>query len=720
MWWNKAKTQFVIAALFSAEKELSFQEIIEFLQTAYNIRLEYLEVENICKNLEREKITRFIRRSKKYLLSPETKKEYSDDLVHYLTIEEQAKQTYLQAILGSGLDPQNAHWDMFLEQFLVPLFARNSVSTFEYILNGKFTFDDSTDLTTFLSNYETEKEREVICRAVAQFLLSSNAAVSTYLATFTHASFVYQANSLSIEALNHIQAQLGNKPEFHIYVDTNVALSAMGLSLHPAHSSIISLMELLRAVRGSVNYRLMISQKTLGEIASHIQWLCLNTQKGIIDVKLARIILKSGYSDFYKIVADKVIATGKAANPVEILKPYSTDLKTVLTKKFGFTIMPITRKEATVAQFQLNLIESYKERLMRMNRQLDEQKAYDRADHDMFLFQKVREARGFDVESPLEAKYWIVTLDRKLIGFDLEMQAKNGSRVSSCVYPTAIANLLQFWIPRQVALDKAIIGYVQLPILGMSSDEDTKDTAHKIINILSRQENIDDLGEDIMTSVLVNDGLRSRINNEIDDSRAVALVNDTISEELLKTGAERDLLRRSAEQSSAEAISMKTKLLEAQKELQEHKEQLDILRTESQKSSATIEALSGEDKRKDEKLDYYAKLPSRIIYLVLSVFVLTGVQVAVLASVNYWMPFFMYTLDLNSNVKILFAVIPCCLLLFGASLFAIVTIGNKISCIRELEWFKNFLNPLISVSRVLLFTIPVPIILILLEKYLNT
>lgn len=55
MWWNKAKTQFVIAALFSAEKELSFQEIIEFLQTAYNIRLEYLEVENICKNLERKK-----------------------------------------------------------------------------------------------------------------------------------------------------------------------------------------------------------------------------------------------------------------------------------------------------------------------------------------------------------------------------------------------------------------------------------------------------------------------------------------------------------------------------------------------------------------------------------------------------------------------------------------------------------------------------------------
>jgi len=77
--------------------------------------------------------------------------------------------------------------------------------------------------------------------------------------------------------------------------------------------------------------------------------------------------------------------------------------------------------------------------------------------------------------------------------------------------PASLMQVLQFWVPRDEELERAIVGSIRAPFLFLDFDRDSEAITARILSKLARFENVDDLGEATLTRILINDALRDRL-----------------------------------------------------------------------------------------------------------------------------------------------------------------------------------------------------------------
>ena len=142
----------------------------------------------------------------------------------------------------------------------------------------------------------------------------------------------------------------------------------------------------------------------------------------------------------------------------------------------------------------------------------------------------VDDRRGAGSQGPLDATYWLVTLDFQLLGFDSFKHRGRASYVPVCIHPTVMVQLLQLWLPRDVNVDGAILNSLR-SMLPHRFDTDAEEVTVKILASLSRYENADDLGEATVAEILMNQALRQRMRGEEDIDRQTKLVREVIIEE---------------------------------------------------------------------------------------------------------------------------------------------------------------------------------------------
>ena len=137
-------------------------------------------------------------------------------------------------------------------------------------------------------------------------------------------------------------------------------------------------------------------------------------------------------------------------------------------------------------------------------------KPYEANMHDMVLWHFVALERRSVVESLLEVDAWIVTLDYGFIRFDHDKRGgKNSARV--CLEPSTLVQMLQFWIPSAVSLDEALVGSLRQPLLFLPFDMESEQVTVRILNQLSRYENVNDLEVEVVAEILTNQALRNRL-----------------------------------------------------------------------------------------------------------------------------------------------------------------------------------------------------------------
>lgn len=148
----------------------------------------------------------------------------------------------------------------------------------------------------------------------------------------------------------------------------------------------------------------------------------------------------------------------------------------------------------------------------------------------------------------MEASYWLVTLDFQLLGFDSFKHRGRASYVPVCIHPTVLVQLLQLWLPRDAKVDEAMINSLR-PMLPHDFDPDAED----VLSSLSRYENVDDLGEDTISEILMNQALRQRMRAEKDIERQTRLVKDAIIEHAEHT---KEALKRAQAEKEALAATL--------------------------------------------------------------------------------------------------------------------------------------------------------------------
>ena len=115
----------------------------------------------------------------------------------------------------------------------------------------------------------------------------------------------------------------------------------------------------------------------------------------------------------------------------------------------------------------------------------DRAKNYERLEHDMVLWHFVKSKRPLRPELPIDAEYWIITADYRLLGFDAHKQKRMGTEVPICLHPTTLTQLLQFWVPQTPEFEQALLSTMRLPTVLPLMDGDAERVSLKILNAVS-------------------------------------------------------------------------------------------------------------------------------------------------------------------------------------------------------------------------------------------
>ncbi len=216
----------------------------------------------------------------------------------------------------------------------------------------------------------------------------------------------------------------------------------------------------------------------------------------------------------------------------EYFAPYLSDLLAVLRSR-GIELYNANINQLTVSQPVIDDILGQQE--FEQRTYPDRAKPYEALRHDVALWHLVAQRRPAGLQSPLDAVYWVVTVDYRLLGFDAFKQRRLGLSVPLCIHPTVLLQALQLWEPRSPDLDIALIHTVRA-FLPQVFDPHAEQVAIRILTALSRFENVDDLSEETIAAILLSQALRNRIGGTSDRVEQIALIRDA----LLSQYAERE------------------------------------------------------------------------------------------------------------------------------------------------------------------------------------
>lgn len=248
---------------------------------------------------------------------------------------------------------------------------------------------------------------------------------------------------------------------------------------------------------------------------------------------LAVVAMKSELSGIALKFAQESSKMGRPLNAEDYFGPYITDLIRILRSKgvefYDERVDHYKTKQEVIDDIMGQW--EYEQRLQKEKGAAYRAKGYEQIEHDVMLWHFVNDKRPVRVESPLDAQHWVVTVDFRFLGFDAYKKRVLSSRIPICVHPTALVQMLHFWVPRTVQFEEALIGSLQWPFLFQEFDTRTEKLTIRILGALSRFENVEDLPQETITNILVNEALRHKLTGALNIEKEIELVREALIEE---------------------------------------------------------------------------------------------------------------------------------------------------------------------------------------------
>jgi hypothetical protein len=194
----------------------------------------------------------------------------------------------------------------------------------------------------------------------------------------------------------------------------------------------------------------------------------------------------------------------------------------------------------------------------------EDAKSYEAVRHDIVLWYFVKSKRPTYVESAVEAGYWIVTVDHRVLAFDRHQMSGGG--IAVCMHPAALTQMLELWVPRGEKVDEAILASLRIPLFFYSFDPAAEEITVRILRTLSRFENVGDIPVETVAQLVLDESLRERMRATKEAEEEIELVREALVDE------QKRLERELAE--------TKQRLSEKEKEAEQHQAALRDLRSE--------------------------------------------------------------------------------------------------------------------------------------------
>lgn len=552
-WWDLAIQRLVLTSLWVSRDRiaLSAEEVMATLKNEFSIPLADSMVAKHLQSLTSAGQL-LVLPDGRYKLSEETIRECERDLSDSAQLEARVKQRF-QLLLAETCPTLtfNKVWNTFHEKFLLPMVSQMGANTYR-LITGDGVDVEIPLLRTFAEAFDSSETVE-LHRLAREFLNPKDADVRRYVLRTMNAYFVVRAGGLNDQTIQRLATSAAKLPDAVLFFDTNVLFSLLGLHQNPADEGSLALISLVRKLSNSVPIRLRVLPPTLDEMKRAIT----ASQEAVINMRISPQLLNNVASAGISGITEKFIrlsaGRGTTVSPADYFEPYLHNLLTILRGNgvdlFSQELGPYrTRQDVIDDLLQQQEFEKQKYG--------DRAKNYERQEHDMVLWHFVKDKRPVRVESPIDAGYWIVTADYRLLGFDSYKQRRLSTGVPICIHPATLTQLLQFWMPQTAEFEEALLSTMRMPTVLTVLDSDTERISLKILNALSTFENIGNLPSETTTRILLNDALRQKLRVEDDVAKQVELVREALIDANKKAEArlEEERVRSSQLQHSQETL----------------------------------------------------------------------------------------------------------------------------------------------------------------------
>ena len=531
-WWDKAIQRLVLAAMWSFSRPITSDEILLTIKDEFSLVLSEAKIGSAINSLEAQNA--LVRLSEStFRISDEQRSVFEKEVSDAEAVEHNARIYFSNLIreLCEKLDPDES-WNIFESELLVPFIQEIGANAYRLIAGENLTASQRF-VDQFIDNFEPHFETP-LKQVVTRFLDPQKDEVRKYVSRMLHAVFCIEASGLPEDVIEKVSTSSGRQIRFRILVDTNFLFSVLNLHDNPSNTAARELNELTAKLRTNPKIDLFVTTLTIDE-AKHSISLARNKLAGLPrGMNFTRAALQADFSGMTKRFLEERVQRNAELTVYDWFDPYLNDLVSIAREKR----IELFNERLDSYETNKNVVDDIRF-VQEQERSRNERsgkyrpKTYEMIRHDMILWHLVKDKRPTYVESPVDAEYWILTLDYRLISFDEQKQKHTNSNIPICIHPTSLIQLLQFWMPRTKEFEEAILGSMRLPFLFHEFDTEAERTSLRILEGIGRFEGSDQFSEETISQVMLNEGLRARINSEENGiANSVDPIQDALLEEL--------------------------------------------------------------------------------------------------------------------------------------------------------------------------------------------
>ncbi len=572
-WWDTAVERCVLGGFWLLKGPAHISQLKKTIENELGLHLRTSEIKKALDALQKQKKILKLNDGR-WKLSSEATKQLGQqvDEIGQLRGIVQKKFEKIARDACPNLDAGRV-WTSFIDEFLIPLIQDVGARVYEFFGRGGRQGREWTSYTEQFLSRISEQCRDRFNQVIFDFLNPDDSDVKKFILSYLDAYFVIAASGLSSEISNKLRGLRDSNIEFIMFVDTNFVFSILGLHSNPLNEAANDLMEMVSALPPGLNVRFVVSSVTLTEIRQSIRYYHDQLGDSRYSANLATAVVHKGISGVYKAYFEHIREAGKEISPSEYFEPYETDLHQILNGK-GVNIL---NDDIGKYENYPNVIDDIDRQVAYEARKYGARaKSKRQVTNDVVLWHFVRDRRDVNLsQSPLEAKYWIITVDYRFLNFD-RFKAEKEDIMPLCMLPSQFIQILKFFVPRSPKLDKMILSTMRFPLITREFDVQAEKMTLRILNRLARFE-IDDLPIEVVEKVITNQALRSRLKEDISDDMKNEAIRDTLVQEYEKIIHEqKEEIKRqqeSAKVKETERLRLQTQLDNRDKKI-EHLEHL--------------------------------------------------------------------------------------------------------------------------------------------------
>jgi hypothetical protein len=573
-WWAQGIKRLVVAALWLAQGPMSVEGIEQCLSKEFSISADAGRVRPIILGLLGDGTIVDVPGSG-IVISEDARRQFDKEIAEGEKVEAKARDRFVElAKQHCSMRDWATLWEEFNDQLLMPVIQEAGARAYQLVSGTPLPIEETSRFSQYMERFEADQREPLRC-AIVEFMDPKSDDARSYVLALLQTSFFLRAGNLSegtIESLTGV----GKRPEFAIFVDTNFLFSILGLHDNPSNEAAQSLMRLLRDLGDKVACRLYVFPLTVDEIKAVIDFHKKSFRFVTPSPNLAAAASSAPMSGIGQRYLAACIGAGRAMSAEEYFGPYLSNLVAILransVELFNEKISAYHTRQDVVD----DILEQQQHQRPKPTRA---QKSYEELRHDVALWHFVEDKRRQKAESPIDAKYFVVTVEYYYLGFDAYKCRTLSLSVPICLHPSALIQLLQFWLPRSKDLDVALVGNLRSRFLLRQFDPKAERVTVDILRTLSRFEHIQDIPTEAIRAVLMNEALRQQLvgPNHVQDE--IVLVRDALLTQGLVSGdklrsaeAETDNLRNELKGKDEENGRLREDNLRDERELAEVRE----------------------------------------------------------------------------------------------------------------------------------------------------